>query len=98
LFEKGRCGEKYNVGDECEKTNLEVVKMILKELNLNEDQIEHVEDRPGHDTRYAIDATKIKSELNWSTTRTFEEGLRETIQWYIENPDFSVHSTEKLSL
>ncbi len=98
LFEHGRCGEKYNVGGDSELTNLEVVKQILVALNLSDDLIEYVADRPGHDVRYAIDARKIKTELGWSATRTFEEGLRETIQWYIENPDFSLHSSERLGL
>jgi dTDP-glucose 4,6-dehydratase len=98
IFEHGRCGEKYNVGGDNELTNLEVVKQILVALNLSDDLIEYVADRPGHDVRYAIDATKIKTELGWSATRTFEEGLRETIQWYIENPDFSLQSSDKLGL
>ncbi len=98
LFENGHCGEKYNVGGDSERTNLAVVQQILAALNLNDDQIEYVADRPGHDTRYAIDATKIKTELGWSASRTFEEGLRETIQWYIANPDISVLSSERLGL
>lgn len=98
LLTNGRCGEKYNVGGDSERTNLAVVQQILKELNLSEDQIDYVEDRPGHDVRYAIDATKIKSELGWSASRSFEEGLRETIHWYKRHPDFSIHGSERQGL
>jgi dTDP-glucose 4,6-dehydratase len=98
LLTNGRCGEKYNVGGDSERTNLAVVRQILRELNLSEDQIDYVEDRPGHDVRYAIDATKIKSELGWSASRSFEEGLRETIQWYKGHPEFSVHGLERQGL
>jgi len=98
VLENGRCGEKYNVGGDSERTNLAVVQLILAELNLNDDQIEFVADRPGHDARYAIDATKIKSELGWSASRTFKEGLRETIQWYQQNPDFTDYQCKRLGL
>lgn len=98
LFKNGRCGEKYNVGGDSERTNLAVVKQILAELNLSDEQIEHVADRPGHDLRYAIDATKIKSELGWSASHTFDEGLRETVQWYQQNPDFTDYQSKRLGL
>jgi len=98
ILNNGRCGEKYNVGGDSERTNLAVVKQILAELNLNEDQIEFVADRPGHDKRYAIDTTKIKSELGWSTKQSFEEGLRETIQWYMDHPDFSISNRDRQGL
>ena len=98
IMEKGRYGEKYNVGGDSEQTNIEVVRQILALLNLSEEEIEFVEDRPGHDVRYAIDATKIKSELGWSASRSFEEGLRETIQWYLDHPDFSIHGLERQGL
>jgi dTDP-glucose 4,6-dehydratase len=98
IMEKGRCGEKYNVGGDSERTNIEVVRQILALLNLSEEEIEFVEDRPGHDVRYAIDATKIKSELGWSASRSFEEGLRETIQWYLDHPSFSIHGLERQGL
>jgi dTDP-glucose 4,6-dehydratase len=98
IMEKGRFGEKYNVGGDSERTNIEVVRQILAVLNLSEEQIELVEDRPGHDERYALDATKIKSELGWSASRSFEEGLRETIQWYLDHPGFSIHGLERQGL
>lgn len=98
IFERGRSGEKYNVGGDSERTNLEVVKGILGELNLGEELIEFVEDRPGHDARYAIDANKIKAELGWAATRTFEEGLKEIVLWYKENSDFTDYHCERLGL
>ncbi|MGJ8656371.1 MAG: dTDP-glucose 4,6-dehydratase [Akkermansiaceae bacterium] len=98
IFDKGRCGEKYNVGGDSERTNLEVVRGILAELDLGEELIEFVVDRPGHDARYAIDATKVKAELGWAAERTFEEGLRETVQWYLDHPDFVDYQCERLGL
>ncbi|GAB6189635.1 dTDP-glucose 4,6-dehydratase [Marinitoga arctica] len=85
IIHKGKEGEVYNIGGHNEKTNLEVVKTILKELNKPEELITFVKDRPGHDRRYAIDPTKIKNELGWEPTTTFEEGIKKTIKWYIEN-------------
>ena len=75
------------VGDS-ERTNLEVVKTILKQLGKSEDLIEYVTDRPGHDLRYAIDSTKVEKELNWDRTYTFESGIKETIDWYVNNQDW----------
>lgn len=81
----GRVGEVYNIGGHNEKTNLEVVKAILKELGKGEELIQYVADRPGNDMRYAIDPTKIKDELGWEPSIAFEEGIKKTIQWYLDN-------------
>jgi dTDP-glucose 4,6-dehydratase len=97
VLEAGRIGETYNVGGWNEKTNLEVVHTIcalLDELSPRQDrqsykdQITFVKDRPGHDRRYAIDASKIERELGWKPAETFETGIRKTVQWYLENQDW----------
>lgn len=88
VLEKGRNGEIYNIGGNNEKANIEIVKLILAELGKNESLIQHVKDRPGHDRRYAIDNTKITTELGWSPRYTFEQGIRETIQWYITHQEW----------
>ena len=85
ILEKGRLGEVYNIGGHNEKTNLEVVKTVLKILGKSEDLIRFVKDRPGHDMRYAIDPTKIKNELGWYPETTFEDGIEKTVKWYLEN-------------
>lgn len=85
VFENGRLGEVYNIGAENEKPNIEIVKLILKELGKDESLITFVKDRPGHDRRYAIDATKIKTELGWKPKFTFEKAIKETISWYLQN-------------
>ena len=85
IVRKGTVGEVYNVGGHNEKTNLEVVKIILKELGKSEDLIKFVADRPGHDRRYAIDPTKIGNELGWEPTTLFDEGIKKTIGWYLDN-------------
>ena len=85
ILENGRLGEVYNIGGHNEKTNLEVVKTVLKILGKSEDLIRFVKDRPGHDLRYAIDPTKIRNELGWYPETTFEEGIKKTTQWYLEN-------------
>ena len=85
ILENGRLGEVYNIGGHNEKTNLEVVKTVLKILGKSEDLIRFVKDRPGHDMRYAIDPTKIRNEPGWYPETTFEEGIKKTIQWYLEN-------------
>lgn len=88
IIHNGRVGEVYNIGGHNEKTNLEVVKTILKELGKSEDLITYVKDRPGHDLRYAIDPTKISNELGWQPTTRFEEGIKKTIKWYLENKEW----------
>ena len=91
IIHKGRVGEVYNIGGHNEKTNLEVVKIILKELGKSEDLIKYVTDRPGHDMRYAIDPAKIHSELGWLPAVKFEDGIKKTIKWYLENIDWWQH-------
>lgn len=85
IIHKGRVGEIYNVGGHNEKTNLEVVKTILKELGKSEELIQYVTDRPGHDMRYAIDPTKISNELGWEPTTSFNDGIKKTVKWYLDN-------------
>ena len=95
VLEKGTLGETYNIGGWNEKANIDVVKQIcsiLDELRPKNDgksyaeQITYVKDRPGHDRRYAIDASKIERELGWKPLETFESGIRKTVQWYLDNP------------
>lgn len=88
IIRKGRVGEVYNIGGHNEKTNLEVVKTILKELGKGEDLITFVKDRPGHDRRYAIDPAKIHCELGWLPQTSFAEGIKKTIKWYLDNEDW----------
>lgn len=85
IIHEGKEGEIYNIGGENERSNIEVVKMILKELGKPESLIKFVKDRPGHDRRYALDITKMKEEFDWSPKISFEEGLKSTIKWYLEN-------------
>ena len=106
VMEKGKLGETYCIGGESERTNLDVVKAICRSVSelMNQPMeslerlITFVTDRPGHDFRYAIDTSKIKSELGWQPTVTFEEGLHQTVKWYLENPGWidSVTSGEYL--
>ena len=85
IIRKGKIGEVYNVGGNNEKTNIEVVKLILDELGKSKDLITYVEDRKGHDQRYAIDPSKIKRDLGWFPETKFEDGIKNTIKWYLEN-------------
>jgi dTDP-glucose 4,6-dehydratase len=85
ILHKGKVGEVYNIGGHNEKTNLEVVKTILKELEKPESLITYVKDRAGHDMRYAIDPSKTRRELGWEPTTLFDEGIKMTIKWYLEN-------------
>lgn len=98
VLHKGKLGDVYNIGGNNEKENIYIVKLLLKELGKPESLIEYVKDRPGHDRRYAIDASKMKRELDWAPAYTFEQGIKETIAWYVQNPDWvkSVKSGEYL--
>lgn len=88
VMHKGRIGEVYNIGGNNERTNLHIVKTILAELNKPESLITNVQDRPGHDRRYGIDPTKITQELGWKPKHNFETGIKETIQWYLNNKEW----------
>lgn len=111
VFERGTPGETYNVGGDAERQNIEVVRAICAVLDIERprtdgsrhaDLITYVEDRPGHDHRYAIDAAKIRRELGWKPTKTFEEGIGLTVRWYLDNQDWwqtilaSRYATERL--
>ena len=91
IVRKGRVGEVYNVGGHNERTNLEVVKTILKVLEKPESLIRFVSDRPGHDMRYAIDPTKIENELGWKPEYNFDTGIVQTIEWYLNNREWWEH-------
>lgn len=91
VMRKGRNGEVYNIGGHNERTNLQVVKTILKELGKPETLITYVKDRPGHDMRYAIDPTKIRSELGWQPETSFDDGIKQTIRWYLNNRTWWEH-------
>ena len=88
VLQKGRIGEVYNVGGNNEKANIEIVRLILQQLGKPESLIEYVQDRPGHDRRYAIDNTKITTELGWQPEYMFEQGIAETIDWYLQNSEW----------
>ncbi len=88
IMHKGKIGETYNLGGHSERKNIDVVKTILKALNKPESLITFVSDRPGHDLRYAIDSTKVENELGWNRTHNFEDGIKETIDWYVQNEDW----------
>jgi dTDP-glucose 4,6-dehydratase len=88
VLTEGKSGETYNIGGCNEKTNMEVVRIILDRLNKPDSLIKHVKDRPGHDRRYAIDASKIINELEWKPSVTFEQGIVKTIDWYISQKDW----------
>ena len=85
VLHKGKLGDVYNIGGHNECANIEIVKLILNELNKPESLITYVKDRPGHDRRYAIDASKIQKELGWVPAYQFNGGMKKTIQWYLEN-------------
>ena len=91
VLEKGVRGEVYNIGGNNERANIEIVNLILDELGKPASLIEHVQDRPGHDRRYAIDNTKITTTLGWAPEYTFQRGMHETIQWYLENQSWVDH-------
>ncbi len=85
VLHKGEEGEVYNVGGNNEKANIEIVKLIIEAVGASEDLITYVKDRPGHDRRYAIDNTKITTKLGWAPLYTFEQGIKETVKWYLDN-------------
>ena len=89
VLHKGEIGEVYNIGGNNERENIEIVKLILSTLGKSEKLIEFVEDRLGHDRRYAIDNSKITKELGWSPSYTFEQGIKMTIDWYLENTEWT---------
>ena len=91
IVRKGKEGETYNIGGHNERTNLEVVKTILQALGKPESLIEYVADRPGHDRRYAIDPKKMETELGWKPIYTFDTGIVETIEWYLNNQEWWQH-------
>ncbi len=88
ILNKGKIGETYCLGGNSEKTNLEVVRLLLKYMNKDESYIEYVKDRPGHDRRYAIDFTKAKNDLGWEPRISFEQGLKEMVEWYLSHRDW----------
>lgn len=88
VIHQGQIGEVYNIGGNNERTNLQIVKTILKELGKPESLITHVKDRPGHDRRYGIDPRKTMAELGWKPKHSFETGIKETIRWYLDNKDW----------
>lgn len=88
IIHNGRVGEVYNVGGHNEMKNIDIVKIICKELGKPESLITHVTDRKGHDMRYAIDPTKIHNELGWLPETKFEDGIKKTIQWYLDNKEW----------
>lgn len=91
VMRKGREGEVYNVGGHNERTNLDVVKTVLRELGKPESLITFVTDRPGHDRRYAIDPSKIHAELGWLPHTKFDDGIHQTVQWYLDNRQWWEH-------
>ena len=97
ILNDGKIGETYLIGANGEKNNKEVLELILKEMHIPNDFYDHVTDRAGHDLRYAIDSTKLYKELNWKPKYTnFEEGLRQTIQWYKDNQEWWEHEKEEV--
>ena len=97
ILNEGKIGETYLIGANGEKNNKEVLELILKEMHMPNDFYDHVTDRAGHDLRYAIDSTKLYKELNWKPKYTnFEEGLRQTIQWYKDNQEWWEHEKEEV--
>lgn len=88
VLHDGKVGEVYNVGGNNEKANIEIVKLIIAAVGASEDLITYVKDRPGHDRRYAIDNTKITTTLGWAPLYTFEQGIKETVEWYLNNQEW----------
>lgn len=97
VLRKGAAGVIYNIGGHNEWANLDIVKLVLLELGKGHELIRYVEDRLGHDRRYAIDASKISRELGWQPAHTFETGIRSTIQWYLHNPQWLTNIRKRLA-
>lgn len=95
VLHKGQVGEVYNIGGHNEKSNMEITKLILGAMGKDESSIKYVEDRLGHDKRYAIDNNKIQTQLGWQPSVTFEEGIKLTIDWYLNNQDWMKSIEEK---
>ena len=91
VLQKGKAGERYNIGGHNEKRNIDIVRLILKRLGKSEDLISFVEDRKGHDYRYAIDPSKISNELGWLPKTKFEDGIIKTIDWYLNNEKYLIN-------
>lgn len=91
VLQKGKIGEVYNIGGRSERQNIEIVRLILDLLGKSENLIEFVKDRPGHDRRYAMDISKINSELGWEPEHSLEEGIEETVRWYLDNMEWVNH-------
>jgi len=94
ILHKGKAGEVYNVGGHNERTNLEVVRTVLREMGKPEELISFVSDRPGHDLRYAINPSKIQNELGWNAVYDFDSGIKTTIEWYLNNMDWLKNITD----
>ena len=88
VLHKGKVGEVYNIGGECEKRNIDIVRLILKKLKKSEKLIRFVKDRPGHDWRYSMDISKIQKDLGWKPETSFDEGMDITIKWYLHNKEW----------
>lgn len=88
VLHKGKDGEIYNIGGNNEKANIEIVELIIKTLGKSENLIKYVKDRPGHDRRYAIDNTKITTELGWNPKYNFDQGMKDTLSWYLNNTEW----------
>jgi dTDP-glucose 4,6-dehydratase len=88
VFDKGRIGEVYNIGASNEMPNIQIIKLVLQHLNKSEELIQFVKDRPGHDRRYAIDSSKIQNELGWKPSILFEDAIKSTIDWYLQNENW----------
>ncbi len=93
ILHNGMDGEIYNIGGNNEKSNIEIIRLLIKDLGKTEELIKYVKDRPGHDRRYAINNTKISTQLGWKPDYSFDEGLKKTIQWYLDNVEW----TEKIT-
>jgi dTDP-glucose 4,6-dehydratase len=91
ILERGRAGETYNIGGGSEQRNIDVVRMLIAALNKPESLIRLVQDRPGHDRRYSIDASKVHQELGWSPKHSFRHGLLATVRWYVDHPQWWEH-------